>query len=176
VTNPTTGVQQTTAAIAFNATAATVQAALEALSNVAVGDVTCVATTGANLGVANAVVTINWAPTSSGDFAGQNVTITLDTTGLTGVGGALTLATPTAGGGAEANGTDVIKGFIWPEDLVLSATGETQATVMFAGQFHIDDVPLVANAYGIAELRAAIRTAAFRESGFIVQGLSDWIR
>lgn len=40
VTNPNTGEVQTTGALAYNANAATIQAALEGLSNVAVGDIT----------------------------------------------------------------------------------------------------------------------------------------
>lgn len=48
----------TTSALNSNVTAANVQTALEAL--VGVGNVTCAATTGANLGVANAVVSITW--------------------------------------------------------------------------------------------------------------------
>jgi hypothetical protein len=65
---------QTTAGIAFNAAAATVQSALEALSNVAVGDVTC---TGGALPTA---VTITWG----GNLAGQPVTVTANGAGLTG--------------------------------------------------------------------------------------------
>lgn len=71
---------QTTAAIAFNATAAIVQAALEALSNVEVGDVVCVGSVDINLGQANAVVTITWG----GNLANQNITITFDGASLTG--------------------------------------------------------------------------------------------
>jgi hypothetical protein len=71
---------QTTANIAFNATAAAVQAALELLSTVGVGNVTCVATTGANLGVNNAVVTI----TFHSALGGTNLTTSATMGGLTG--------------------------------------------------------------------------------------------
>lgn len=67
---------QTTANIAFNATAATVQTALENLSNIAVGDVVV---TGTNL--TGAGVTITFA----GDLADANLTdLTVSSTGLTG--------------------------------------------------------------------------------------------
>jgi len=88
---------QTTAGIAFDATAATVQTALEALSNVAPGDVTAVATAGANLGVAAAVVTLTWG----GALASQDITISINTSGLT--GNPHTLATTTAGFAATAS-------------------------------------------------------------------------
>lgn len=66
---------QTTAAIAYNATAAVVQAALEALSNIAVGDVVC---TGGPL--PGTTVTI----TFGGELAGlDNAEITATTTNLT---------------------------------------------------------------------------------------------
>lgn len=83
---------QTTAGIAYNATAAAIETALEALSNVVPGDVTAIATTGANLGAASAVVTLTWG----GAFAGTNVTITADMAGLT--GNPHVFATPTQGG------------------------------------------------------------------------------
>lgn len=86
---------QTTANIAFNATAAAVQAALELLSSVGVGNVTCVATTGANLGVANAVVTITYG----GTLGGQNLTTSATMAGLTGNPHVFAVSTE---GGADA--------------------------------------------------------------------------
>jgi hypothetical protein len=83
---------QTTAAIAFDADAAAVQAALEALSNVAPGDVAAVQTAGTDLGDNSAIVTLTWG----GAFAGMNVTITATMAGLT--GNVHVLATSTQGG------------------------------------------------------------------------------
>lgn len=84
---------QTTAPIAFDATAAVIYAALLALSNVMPGDVHVTFTTGTNLGTASAVVRLAWA----GNLGARDITITIDTTLLT--GNAHALATPTAGVG-----------------------------------------------------------------------------
>lgn len=175
ITNPVSGVSDTTAAIDFDATAAEVQAALEALDNVVAGDVTCVQTSGTDLGDAGAVVTLSWG-LNGGDYSGQDLTFTIDDSGLTGGSGDHALAQATQGGTAESNGTNILKGFVWPDAITLSSTGEVLGNVMFAGQFHVDDVPEVAGAYGASEVAAAIRTAAFRESGLIPQGLANWIR
>ena len=159
---------QTTAAIDFDATAAEVQAALEALSNVAVGDVAAVATTGADLGDANAVVTLTWG----GLLAGQNITISITTAGLT--GNAHALATPTAGGDNEANGTHLIKGFVWPDPITLNASDDVLGQVCLKGRIHIDDIPLVTGAYGRLELEAALRSGV-RELGFTIEGMENFI-
>lgn len=77
---------QTTAAIAWNATAAAVQAALEALSNIAVGDV---AVTGGPLPATPVVVTF------TGNLGNSNVAAMTTTDTLT--GGSTAVATTTAG-------------------------------------------------------------------------------
>ena len=80
---------QTTAAIAFDATAAAIQAALIALSNLAAGDVVC-----AGGPVNSSPVTI----TFGGTLAGRNVAqITTTATSLTGGAGTATCTTSTAG-------------------------------------------------------------------------------
>jgi|GEM_PF-513509 len=67
---------QTTAGIAYNASAATVQSALEALSNLAVGDVVC---------AGGALPTTAVTVTFQGALANTNVALlTADSTGLTG--------------------------------------------------------------------------------------------
>lgn len=71
---------QTATGLARNINAATLQSSLESLSNVAPGDVVCTATFGANLGVPNAIITLRWA----GTFAGQNVAVSINTSGVTG--------------------------------------------------------------------------------------------
>jgi hypothetical protein len=78
---------QTTTGVAFNATAATLQTALEALSNVSPGDVVVT-------GSAGGPYTITWG----GILAETNVTITSSGAGLTGgTTPAATLTTPTQG-------------------------------------------------------------------------------
>jgi len=89
---------QTTASIAQAATAATVQAALEALSNIAPGDVTVT-------GAAGGPYTVVFG----GTLADTNVAqMTATPTGGTGT---VTIATTTAGG-AETAGLEVLKGFL----------------------------------------------------------------
>lgn len=85
----------TTGAIAFNATAAAVQAALEGLPNVGPGDI--VVTGGPLPGV----ITL----TFGGQYAGRNVAeITVTPTGLT--GGVVTIVTTTQGGAVAGGVTD----------------------------------------------------------------------
>lgn len=159
---------QTTAGIAFNATAAAVQSALEALSNVEVGDVVAVQTAGANLGAALAVVTLTWG----GLLAGQDIAISIATGGLT--GNPPVLATTVAGGVAQGQGTDTIRGFVWPDPVVLAPANEVIGNVVMGGRIHFDDIPLVSGSYGILELRAALRTGLVRELGYIIEGLSQF--
>lgn len=79
---------QTTAAIAYNAAAAAVQSALEALSNIEVGDVVCA---GGALGSAPVTITFE------GNLAGLNVAQITTTSSLTGGGAAATVTTSTPG-------------------------------------------------------------------------------
>lgn len=157
---------QTTAAIAFDATAAAVQAALEALSNVEVGDVAAVQTSGTDLGDSSAVVTLTWG----GTLAGQDIAISITTSGLT--GNAHVLATPTAGGANEANGTHLIKAFVYPNAVTLDATGSLVRPLLTAGVIDYRDIPIIVNQYSATELKAALRNVEFRKLGFTVQGLS----
>lgn len=88
IVNPETGISRTTAAIAYNASAATIQTALEVLDNVDVGEV--VATGGPAPSVA---VVIEFR----GRFGQINVAaMTVDNTSITG-GGTMALTTPIAG-------------------------------------------------------------------------------
>lgn len=80
---------QTTSAIAYNAAAAAVQSALEALSNIAVGDVTC-----GGGALPGTPVTI----TFGGSLAGTDVPLATTTSSLTGGSSpTVTIATTTAG-------------------------------------------------------------------------------
>lgn len=84
---------QTTSNIAFDASAATVQAALEALSNVEVGDV--------SVSLSGTTYTI----TTAALLGGQNLTApTADSTLLTGGTHTATVATPTQGTSASMTG------------------------------------------------------------------------
>lgn len=92
---------ETTAAIAFNATAAAVQAALEALSNVSPGDI--VVTGGPLPGT----ITLSFG----GRFAGVDVpAVTVTPTGLT--GGTVTVTTTVAGGSPVSDGRQTLAGFL----------------------------------------------------------------
>lgn len=81
---------QTTAAIAYNASAATVEAALEALPNVAPADVTC---TGGALATNPVVVTFG------GVYAGQDQPTLYATPNVSGGAATVTVTTTTEGGG-----------------------------------------------------------------------------
>jgi hypothetical protein len=155
----------TSAPIAFNATAAIIQAALEAMSNIAPGDVTAVATTGANLGVASAVVTLNWG----GTLAGQDITITADFTGIS-AGSDPVLATSQAGDATQTG--DVINGFLWAPDeaFVPSTTGEVTIQVFRRGVIHFDDIPLPSGTSRI-DLGEMLLASSMREQGIDIQGL-----
>ena len=86
---------QTTTGIAYNASAATVQAALEALSNIAVGDVAC---TGGPLPATPILVEF------TGTLGFQNVTAMTHTDSLTGGSTPAVAVTTTRGGVAPSDG------------------------------------------------------------------------
>lgn len=158
---------ETTAAIAFDATAAAVQAALEALSNIAPGDVVAVQTAGTDLGDASAVVTL----TFGGAYSGVAVVLTADFSGLT--GNAHVLANPTDGSGSA---TDQIDGFLWvpnAEGQASSATGEVLVQVLRRGQVHHDDVPVpTTSSQSQAGLTAALKSQELRKLGLDIVGVA----
>jgi hypothetical protein len=92
---------QQTGNIAFNATAAAVREALEALSNVAVGDVAVTGGPGDSGGTKPYVVTFRlvWGGLNVGAMTGAN-----GTTPLSGGGAAITISTTTQGSQAGAEG------------------------------------------------------------------------
>lgn len=91
----------TTAAVAWNATAVTLQAALEALTNVNVGDVTVTK--------ASNTFTVSFV----GQFLGDNVPVMTTNAGsLTGGAGTATVATTTGGGPAASDGSGVGMGLL----------------------------------------------------------------
>lgn len=71
-----------------------------------------------------------------------------------------------------SNGTDEIKGFLWPDEVTLDGSDEVMAQVLMAGQVHYDDIPLVSGSYNQSELAAALKSAA-RPLGLRIQGLAE---
>ncbi|MDX2658372.1 hypothetical protein PV402_40000 [Streptomyces scabiei] len=124
---------QTTAAIAYNATAAAVQAALEALSNIAPGDV---AVTGAAGGP--------WTLTWGGAQLGENVAAPTTTESFTGgTSPDITIATTTAGGAAAtADGADVFAGFLFTEVAYAPTATKVAAPLMVHGQIDVAKLPV----------------------------------
>jgi hypothetical protein len=94
---------ETTAAIAYNATAATVQAALLAMSNLNPGDVTVT-------GSAGGPYTITFAGARKGTDV-PALTASASLTGGTTPG--VTIATGTAGGSSASDGTETLAGFLF---------------------------------------------------------------
>lgn len=154
-------------AIAFDATPAAVQAALEAMSNIAPGDVVASGAAG-DLGDASYVVTLTWG----GAFAGQDVVISIQTGGLT--GNAHALATTTAGGSDAADGSK-IDAFLWSPDAphAVSITGQQIVNVFVRGLIHRDDIP-VPSGESQADLDQALLASSLREKGIDVQGLPNF--
>lgn len=111
---------ETTAAIAYNATAAAVQTALLALPSLSAGDVTVTGSAGGP-----------YTLTFGGNLSGQNVAaITASGAGLTGGSTpGVTMATTTAGGGTGTDGLDVPRGFLWNSLDFTYADGTTPTVV-----------------------------------------------
>ena len=151
---------ETTEPIAFDADAADVVAALEALQGIAVGDVVGVDTVATDLGDANHVVTLTWG----GKLKGTPLTVSADQT-LISAGNDFVLTVPTPG--VLGNALNVAQGFAWPDDIVLNAAGEILRTVMLSGRVHRDDVAL--NGQSQAVVDAAL--VALRTKGFTIEGL-----
>lgn len=94
---------ETTAAIAYNATADTVRAALEALPSVSAGDITVT-------GSAGGPYTLTFGRV----LAGTNVAAITATPSLTGGSSpGVTIATTTGGGSTSTNGLELPKGFLF---------------------------------------------------------------
>jgi hypothetical protein len=125
---------QTTAAIAYNATAAAVQAALEALSNIAPGDVTVT-------GNAGGPYTVTWGGTHLGDDVAAMTASATNLTGGTSPG--VTIATATAGGAAgSSDGTQVFAGFLATETAFYPGTTKVGAALLRHGQVSVSKLPV----------------------------------
>jgi hypothetical protein len=126
--------QETAGTIAHNASATTVQTALEGLSNIESGDVTVVKT-GTSAAGTIATYTITFGGTLAATDVGQ---ITVTSNALTGPTPSVAVSTSTPGGGmyftgvtrainnsvkeAHANGDTVSQGYVIPDDRVVFIT------------------------------------------------------
>lgn len=73
---------------------------------------------------------------------------------------------------AGANETNIIRGFIWPDDVVLDASDEVLGNLMLGGTLHRDDVVIPGGeTQGNLDIALA---SGLRERGFIVQGLETF--
>jgi hypothetical protein len=124
---------QTTAAIAYNATAAQVQTALEALSNIAPGDVVVTGNAGGP-----------WTLTWGGTQLGEDVAAPTTTESFTGgTSPDITIATTTAGGAATASdGTETFKGFLFTEVSFYPGATKVAAPLMVHGQIDPSKLPV----------------------------------
>ncbi|QBJ94431.1 hypothetical protein D0Z67_29105 (plasmid) [Streptomyces seoulensis] len=124
---------QTTSAIAYNATAATVQAALEALSNVNPGDIKVTGNAGGP-----------YTLTFGGQYLGDNVASITATASLTGGSTpGVTMATTTAGGTATASdGTQTFRGFLFTEVAFHPGSTKVAAPLMVHGQIDVAKLPV----------------------------------
>ncbi len=112
---------QTTGAIAENAAAGAVQSALEALTNIAVGDVIV---TGADGGP--------YTVTFGGALAGTDVAqMTGDGTNLTGGAGTVTIVTSDAGSGEGAGGLGVAAGHLFSTTPIDKVNNFLQGAALF---------------------------------------------
>lgn len=127
---------QTTAAIPYNATAAQVKTALEALSNVEVGDVAV--SGGPHPGTAVVV-------TFGGQYLGEDVAqMTASGASLTGgTSPAVAVATTTAGGGASAtDGTEVLAGFLVDAISFNPGSAKAAGALLWHGEVFADQCPI----------------------------------
>ncbi|MFD6149355.1 hypothetical protein [Streptomyces sp. NPDC060243] len=125
---------QTTTPIAYNATAAAVQTALDALSNVNPGDIKVTGTTGGP-----------YTLTFGGQYLGDNVaSVSATATGLTGgTTPSVTIATTTAGGTATAaDGTQKFAGFLFAEVSFYPGSTKAGAPLMVHGQIDVAKLPV----------------------------------
>jgi hypothetical protein len=154
---------ETTAAIAFDATAAAVAAALAALSNLVAADVSVVASgAGSDLGDAGHVLTITFA----GAWSGMPVALTADQTSIS-AGNDFVLANTVTGSGSLE-----IAGFLVAPRGPVShhQTLDTMISVLRRGEVQAEDVPLPAGQTR-ENLETALKHADLRKQGLDIRGL-----
>lgn len=162
---------ETTAAIDHDASAATIEAALVALGQIDVGDVS-VTTFGSGLGTGSGGVTIEF----TGQYAGTVVVLTANFSGLT--GNTHVLANEADAATTAPDGLNVIR-FILLEKKAVSETEEVHVVVMNEGEFHVDDLVLLDNSGsgGVNQgstsgLNGALQNPATRSPLLVVKGLA----
>jgi hypothetical protein len=136
---------QTTAAIAYSASAATVQAALLLLDAFDTGDVVV---TGGPL---PAVITL----TFGGQYQGNNVPVVVVAEVSTLTGGTITVATGTAG--VDDFGVSQIAGFVYPDSILIDATNDVLGVVMTRGEINYESIELV-SPNTATQLKLALRS------------------
>jgi hypothetical protein len=70
-----------------------------------------------------------------------------------------------------SNGLNVIRGFVWADDITLSATGEVIGNVLMEGTINYSDIVLPTGELE-ADLKAALRSGP-RDLGILIQNLSE---
>lgn len=121
---------ETTGSIAQAATAATVQTALEGLSNVDAGSVVVSGSAGGP-----------YTATFSGvQFQGADVPAMTATP--TGGSGTVTIATPTGGGSGSTTGSDVLWGFLYMPTAVPTGATDVYGPVLLTGQIIASKLPV----------------------------------
>lgn len=143
---------QTTAAIAYNATAAAVQSALVALSNIGASDVVC---TGGPLPGTAVTVTFDGA-LANADIAAM----TASGASLTGGSSpAVVIATPTAGGAEpSAGGLQTLVGFLFAAvNAPAATTTDVSGAMLVHGKVRESRLPVPVDAAGKADVVGRIR-------------------
>lgn len=159
---------QTTADIAFNATAAAVKLAIELLPGIGPGDIKSV-TGGPGVAGGGTPYVITWGGRYQGKDAPAITTVVTGTPPLL-TGGAATAAVTTTAG-VEKSGTDVIRGFVYPSDIPLHATNDTAGVIMLKGEIHYEAIVLPAGEVE-ASLKAALQSGC-RERGLNIENLAN---
>lgn len=152
-----------TADIAFDATPAEMQTAIEALGGVKLGDIV-VAESGGGFDATDGLVTFTWGA----HMRDEGLVVTMDQVGIS-AGSDGVFSESTAG----VDGTAILAGFLWPDELQLLASNESLGQVMLKGRIHFDDIPVSAGNYTEAQLKASLRSDA-RKLGYIIEGLADF--
>jgi len=155
----------------FDVTAAALQVAIRAAlaeEEPLASGITCTATAEANLGVANAIITVDFpeemgAVDIQGDFE--------DLTGNVHV-----LAVVDAG--TALNGADKIKAFVFEDPIQIDASDDVLGVIMVKGEAESADVntaavrALLRGSPSSAELLVALGQPSLRDAGIFVRGLS----
>jgi hypothetical protein len=140
---------ETTAAIAYNATAAAVESALEALSVINAGDVSV--SGGPGPGTPYVVA-------FSGQYHGENVAQMTATGSFTGgTTPAVAVTTGTGGGSASVNGLEVPEGFLFNTLEVINAPTNLGAPILWRGVIKTSRLPAASGLDANARVALAAR-------------------